>query len=156
MCVILARWGRTNRRITIQASYGIKQNSISKITNTYTHMPKAGQVAHAVERLTHKCETLCSTPSTAKKIFLLSGGGNVEDGAWLEEVSNWGHSLGPVSYPYLFLLQLCSASCAPWYLLLHQTLPTTVVWSLWNNKQNKSSLPEVVSVRYMNSDNKTE
>jgi hypothetical protein len=47
----------------IQASQGIKQGPISKITNA----KRADGLAPGVEHLPSKCEALSSNPSTTKK-----------------------------------------------------------------------------------------
>jgi hypothetical protein len=51
--------GSINRGITVQASPGIKQDTISKITDT----KKAGGVAQVVDYLLSKIKVLNSTPS---------------------------------------------------------------------------------------------
>jgi hypothetical protein len=55
--------GSTNRRITVQAGLGIKQDPISKIINA----ERAGGVIQVVELLPSKHKTLISTFSTTKK-----------------------------------------------------------------------------------------
>jgi hypothetical protein len=56
--------GSTDRKITIQDGSGIKQNPISKITNT----KRAGRVGQMIECLPSKQKVLYSTPHTAKII----------------------------------------------------------------------------------------
>jgi hypothetical protein len=65
MLVILATHmqERTNRRIVIQASLGIKQDPVSKIASTKRTFGIGQVIAH----LSHKHEALISTPSTTKK-----------------------------------------------------------------------------------------
>jgi hypothetical protein len=48
-----ARWGSTNKRIVVQASHDIKQDSTSKITNA----KRAKVMAQVVEHLSSKLET---------------------------------------------------------------------------------------------------
>jgi hypothetical protein len=50
--------GSTDKRITIQASLGIKRDPIFKITNA----KRAAEVVQVVEHLPSKCKTLSSTP----------------------------------------------------------------------------------------------
>jgi hypothetical protein len=62
-----------NRRFTVQASPIIKQDPISKITNTR----RACRVIQVVEHLPSKCEPMSSNPSTTnekkrKRIIFLS------------------------------------------------------------------------------------
>jgi hypothetical protein len=56
-------WGSTNRRITVQAGPGIKQDPISKITNT----KRAGVVTQVGECLPSNHKALSSITSTFKK-----------------------------------------------------------------------------------------
>jgi hypothetical protein len=55
--------GYINRRVRVQASLGIKQNSISKTTNA----ERAGGRAQVVERLHSKTKALSSAPLLQKK-----------------------------------------------------------------------------------------
>jgi hypothetical protein len=58
--VIPAMLGSTDKRITVQASPGINQDPISKITNV--------EEAQVVEYLPRQHEALNSTPTTTKNL----------------------------------------------------------------------------------------
>jgi hypothetical protein len=63
MPVILATRGNPNRRTMVQTGLSIRQDPISKITNT----EKADKVTEVIEHLPSKCEAFSSTPTTTTK-----------------------------------------------------------------------------------------